>query len=309
MIGRHHASRGRSNAALFQPALATIDLAEAVRLQTIDRRTSVAIIDSGVDRRHPDLRGALTRAFDATGQGTATRPKPQDSHGTECAALVAGTGRARGVRGVAAGCGLFAVRIGFTPDGALADYVTKTSWLVAGIDWAWRHGADVLSMSFGGGPRSTPVDRAIERARTLGRGGKGCVLVAAVGNDGTARVEYPAVAAGVIGVAATRRDGRPAAFSNRGPGVDMAAPGVNLKTATVPDPAGGEPALYITDSGTSLSTPIVAGVAALILAANPELTATKVARILETTASGAKQRNHRTGAGIVNAADAVRAAR
>lgn len=291
-----------------QSALATVGLTEAWRLQAIDRNTIVAVLDCGVDASHPDLRGAITRHFNVTGHGSAIRPAPWDSHGTECAGLVAAIGRAGGLRGVAAGCGLYAIRTGYTPNRLDGIYVTKVSWQVEGIEWAWRNGAGVLSMSVVGGPRATPVVRALARARTLGRGGSGSVLVAAAGNDGAAHVAFPASAAGVLGVAATDPRGRPASFSNRGASIDLAAPGVNITTTTIPDPTENELGLYFTDSGTSLATPIVAGVAALVLAAKPSLRAGQVQALLTRTASGSKRQNPRVGAGVVNAAKAVRAA-
>jgi serine protease len=264
---------------------------------------------------HEDLRGAVAARFDSTGQGSPTDPAPWDAHGTECAALVGGTHRvSAGVKGVAAGCALASVRVGYTPT-RLGDYVTKVSWIVAGVDWAWQHGAAVLNMSFGGGPPSTPVARALDRARARGRGGKGSVLVAAVGNSGISGVEFPASHDGVIGVAALGPSDRPASFSNRGPEVDLAAPGTNVYTATIPDPVEGEKARYCQDSGTSLATPLVAGAAALVLAANPSLREAAVRQILVATArrvpgqSVSHGRNDRVGAGRLDVARAVTRAR
>ena len=292
----------------IQAALRAVRAPAAWKLQPIGPDTVVAVLDNGVLASHPDLRGAVTSAFDATRRGSARRPSPWDSHGTECAGLVGATGRAaRGIRGMAAGCAIAAVRIGYTPS-RLADYVTKVSWTVAGIDWAWQHGAAVLSMSFGGGPAATPVVRALRRARTQGRGGRGCVLVAAVGNSGVGTVEFPASSAGVVGVAAVGSSGRRAPFSNWGSQVALAAPGVNVATTTIPDPSDGEPSLYFADSGTSLSTPLVAGAAALVLAAAPKLTERAVRGLLAATASGRGRRVAKLGAGVIDAAAAVRRA-
>jgi subtilisin family serine protease len=308
IVGRALKAAVRKPAHRIQPALTTIRAAAAWRLQAIDRSTVVAVLDCGVDASHPDLRGAITRHFNVTGHGSAIRPAPWDSHGTECAGLVAAIGRPGGLRGVAAGCGLYAIRTGYTPNRLDGIYVTKVSWQVEGIEWAWRNGADVLSMSVVGGPRATPVERALARARTLGRGGSGSVLVAAAGNDGAAHVAFPASAGGVLGVAATDPRGRRASFSNWGGAIDLAAPGVNVTTTTIPDPIENELGLYFTDSGTSLATPIVAGVAALVLAAKPTLRAGQVQALLRATASGSKRPNPRVGAGVVNAAKAVCAA-
>lgn len=315
LVGRRFAAAGQGKASAVQPALRQIGIERAWRVTSGRRDVVVAVLDDGVLVSHPDLRGAIVARFDATGTGTPTRPRPWDSHGTECAALVAGRGDgATGVRGVAPGCGLAVVRVGFTPS-RLADYVTKASWLRRGVDWAWQHGgAAVLSMSFGGGPPMAPVTSALQRARRAGRGGRGCVLVAAAGNDGTAPVEYPGSLAGVIAVAATDGRDRPASFSNRGSRVGLAAPGVNLRTATIPDPAENEPGRYTTDSGTSLATPLVAAAAALVLSAEPRHSAGAVRARLLRAADRPKGlrfvrgRNDRVGAGRLNVARALGAA-
>lgn len=306
LVGRSGLSlKGRTRR--VQAALRAVGAAEAWALQSLDSDVRVAVLDCGVLGRHPDLRGATITSHDTTGRGSALKPAVWDYHGTECAGLLAATGRAPGgIRGVAAGAGLAVVRIGRTPD-PLASYVSKVSWIVAGIDWAWQHGAAVISMSFGGGPPSTPIRRALERARTAGRGGKGSVLVAAAGNSGAATVEFPACDAGVLGVASIQADGRPATFSNYGRGVDIAAPGVNITTTTIPDPDDGQPSWYMEDNGTSLSTPIVAGAAALVIAANPELSEKAVRGILTATAAG--RRSARVGAGRLDIPAAIRAAR
>lgn len=325
LLGRgilHQASS--AHLATAQPAARLIGAPAAWRLGRADPEVVIAVLDGGILTSHPDLRGTVVGAYDATGHHNP-RPHPWDPHGTSCAALVVGNHRrARGVKGVAAGCGLLAVRIGLTPT-RLADYLTKQSWIRQGIDWAWRHGAAVLSMSFGGGPPSRQITAAITRARIKGRGGRGCVLVAAAGNaaEPGAPVEYPASLASVIAVAATDARDRPQAVPTKanpwvsvsGAKVDIAAPGVGLYSATVPDPAGGSPALYTTDfSGTSAATPLVAGAAALVISANPGLTERQVRAILAATADKIKSvkfvdgRNDHVGAGRLSVAAAVRAA-
>lgn len=307
LVGPAAAAVGARAAGPVQEALRIIGMPEAWRIQPIGRDVRVAVIDCGVLGSHPDLRGTIVGRFDATRHGNPLRPPPWDSHGTECAGLVAGCGRgAKRFRGVAAGCGILVARIGRTPT-RLGDYISKVSWFVAGLDWAWKQGADVMSMSFGGGPKATPIVNALARARRLGRGGRGSVLVAAVGNSGTAAVEFPASDPGVIGVASTDRHGKPASFSNRGPAVDLAAPGVNVTTTTIPDPTEGERSWYLTDSGTSLSTPMVAGAAALLVAANPDLGERSIRQILAATALG--RRSDRVGAGRLDVPKAIRRAR
>ena len=240
--------------------------------------------------------------------------------------LAVGTNRVRrGVKGVAAGCSLMAVRVGYTPtrDG---DYLCKTAWIRRGIDWAWQHGADVISMSFGGGPRSAPVVKALDRARRRGRGGKGSVLVAAAGNsaDPGAPVEFPGSLPFVLTVGATNRKDQPQTridrtsiwVSNSGPEVNIGAPGVNNYTCTIPDPDEGE--MDLNDpgfSGTSAATPLVAGAAALLLSVNPDLTEAEVRALLCETAVKIGPaayhggRNDQVGTGRLNVLAAVRSAR
>lgn len=299
---------------------------EARRIQTGSAEVIVAVIDNGVLGTHRDLSPALAPGHDPTGKGKATAPHPWDAHGTECAGLVAGAGVGRhGVQGVGAGCRIMPVRVGYSPD-RYDGAVFKHSWIRAGIDWAWRHGAAVLSMSLGGGPPSRAVSRALERARTRGRGGKGCVLVAAAGNSATpgVPVEFPANLAGVLAVGATNRHDEPQAratrqepwISNSGPAVAIAAPGVNSYTSTVPDPEEQETALYIHDfTGTSAATPLVAGAAALLLSANPELTEQQVRDALTESAAKVgsipyhRGRNDHMGAGRLDVLGALRRVR
>lgn len=315
LIGRRFAAARGGSGAAVQSAMRQIRAAQAWRLGLAQRDVMVAILDDGVLASHPDLKGTVVAQFDATEHGSAVRPRPWDSHGTECAALIVGRGAGRGgVRGVASGCGLAVVRVGFTPTRS-DEFVTKASWLHRGIEWAWQNGASVLSMSFGGGPPMRPVAAALNRAALHGRAGKGCVLVAAAGNDGTSPVEFPGSVAGVMAVAATTASDRPASFSNRGRGVVLAAPGVDIRTATIPDPGINEPGRYITDSGTSLATPLVSGAAALVLSADPGLSAAAVRRRLRATATRprglrfVRGRNDRVGAGRLDVAAAVKGGR
>jgi kexin len=180
-------------------------------------------------------------------------------------------------------------------------------------------------MSYGGGPRSAAVVAALTRARTRGRKGRGTVLIASAGNGAEPKtpVEFPATLRWVFAVAATDDQDRPKRtltnqepwISASGAAVDIAAPGVGCYTTTVPDPTEGDPALYTSDfSGTSASTPLVAGAAALVLGANPALTERDVRRLLAATADKVRTvtwrrgHNHWVGSGRLNVGAAVRAA-
>ena len=327
VLGRHRHSTAPSAAwlAINQVPMQRIDARAAWKAKVASRAVTIAVLDCGVMASHPDLKPAIGSTWDATTGTKRQSPPPWDSHGTSCAGLAAGTrAQSAGVRGVAAGCRLMAIRIGKTPT-RLGTYVTTTSWLSRGIDWAWEHGADVLTMSYGGGPRSAAVVAALERARSRGRDGKGAVLIASAGNGDSPRtpVEFPATLGWVFAVAATDNRDRPKRtltnqepwISASGPAVDIAAPGVGCYTTTVPDPTEGETGLYTSAfSGTSASTPLVAGAAALVLGANPELTERAVRRLLAATADKVRTvtyrggRSNEVGAGRLNVGAAVRAA-
>lgn len=288
----------------------------------------IAILDEGVDSAHEDLATSIVGCYDAADNDLYQEPNPWDGHGTACAGLAAAIHNRVGVRGVAGGCSLLAVRIAYTraPDGP---WVITNSGIARAIDWCWRSGAAVLSNSWGGGAPSTRVTRAFERARTKGRNGKGCVIVVAAGNEAS-KVSYPANLPNVVCVAAsneydepkttTSHDGENWWGSNFGPQVTLAAPGVHNYTTDITGIAGYnqgplEPN-YIPDfNGTSSATPIVAGAAAMVLSANPELTEAQVRQILIDTADKVgsvtyDRRGHhpRMGFGRVNVKSAVRRA-
>ena len=161
------------------------------------------------------------------------------------------------------------------------------------ITWAHDKGAKVISMSLGGGA-STTLKSAVDYAWANG-GANGTVLVAAAGNDGDATLNYPAAYPNVVSVAATDDHDARASFSNANADVEVAAPGVDV-TSTWND--GG----YNTISGTSMATPHVAGVTALIRARYPSATAAQIVAKLDGAVDdlGAAGRDSSFGFGRVN---------
>lgn len=289
----------------------------------------IAILDEGVDFNHPDLHNAIRATFDGIDRDADQQPNPWDAHGTACAGLAAAIpNNARGVRGIGGGCSLMAARIAFSP-ARDADWVSKNEDIAAAIDWAWKNGADILSNSWGGGTPSNKIINAFERARVNGRGGKGCVIVVAAGND-AGPVDFPGILPNVLTVSASNEFDEPKTKtsadnetwwgSNFGPEVDVAAPGVHNYTTDIAGAAGynaggaldGD---YVSNfNGTSSATPIVAGVAALVLSASPNLKEAQVRRLLKQTADKVGQvvytngRNDQMGHGRVNALRAVESA-
>lgn len=310
----------------FQYAMRITRATDAWNLISPSPAVSVAILDEGVDVGHPDLSAAIRGTFDAF---SGTQPNPWDSHGTACAGLAAAIpNNGLGVRGSGGGCSLLAARIARSPQPG-ADWVSTNSGIQRAIDWAWQNGADILSNSWGGGAPSGAIINAFERARTLGRNGKGCVIVVAAGNH-SRPVDFPGNLPNVLTVSASNEFDEPKTRtsadgenwgSNFGSDVDVAAPGVHNYTTDNRGAAGynaGGGSLngdYVSNfNGTSSSTPIVAGIAALVLSANPNLREAQVRRILKQNADKVGSvlyvngRNDQMGHGRVNASRAVQAA-
>ncbi|MCK4348673.1 MAG: S8 family serine peptidase [Thermoplasmatales archaeon] len=211
----------------------------------------VAIVDTGIDYNHPDLYdNYLNTGYDFVNDDDD--PMDDKGHGTHCAGIVAAEDNALGVIGVAPGASLMAVKV---LDSSGRGYI---SWIASGITYAANEGADVISLSLGGGYDSDILENAVNYAYN----NKGCVVVAAAGNEGRRQIRdnvgYPARYDSVIAVAATTSyDTRPR-FSSTGPDVELAAPG-DYVNSTYPDDA------YASMSGTSMACPHVAGVAALVI--------------------------------------------
>lgn len=247
----------------------------------------VAVIDTGVDLDHPELASLLVQGTDMVNLGTnPTAPlgfhfegdfngvdsNPQDEvgHGTHVAGTIAClSNNAVGVAGVTWNCKIMPVRVlARIVNNANAADVRGTGSatdIAAGIRWAVDHGARVINMSLGGS-----VDTQVERDAVAYAVAHNVVVVAAMGNGGPAApTSFPAAYPDVIAVAAIDSTDHRASFSQVGPHIDISGPGVNV-FSTVWDNG------YTTMSGTSMASPHVAGVAALVLSCNPSLSATQV---------------------------------
>jgi subtilisin family serine protease len=269
-----------------QYALAKLHLPEAHALAR-GEGVKVAIIDSGIDAKHPELAGSIIDSFDALGSKEGPHV-----HGTGIAGVVAAHAK---LMGSAPAAKILAIRA-FGQAGGSAE--SSSYVILKSLDYAVAHGAQVINMSFAG-----PKDALIERGITA-TAAKGELMIAAAGNAGPKSPPlYPAANSNVIAVSATDAQDKLFAASNRGSYVALAAPGVDI---FLPAPDG----KYQITSGTSFSAAFVSGLAALMLERNPHLRADDVRAMLTSSARdlGSPGRDDEFGAGEADAFAAVKAA-
>lgn len=275
---------------------------------------TVAIIDTGVAYENhgaftqaPDLVGrAFVAPYDAvTGDGHAN---DENGHGTHVAGTIGqATNNAMGCAGIAYNCTIMPVRVlDASGSGSMA-------WVANGINWAANNGAGVVNMSLGGGG-STTLQNAVNYASGLG-----VVICAATGNSGRTGLSYPALYTPCIAVGATRFDGARARYSTYGNGIDVVAPGGDTSVDQNGDGYGdgilqqtfpqGSPTAYsyYFFQGTSMATPHVAAIAALVRSVRPAYTATQVRSAIETSCTDLGKVGYETtfGHGLVNASLAI----
>lgn len=256
----------------------------------------IAILDTGVDLSHPDLAPKLVKGYDFVNQDDS--PQDDHGHGTHVAGIAAAAGNnGIGIAGMSWGARIMPLKVlDAQGDGTYFD-------IIQAIQYAADHGARIINLSLGGSSPDPNLLAAVTYAR-----GRGCLVVAAAGNQGAALL-YPAAYAETFAVAATTDRQQRASYSNFGPGVDIAAPGGTSSVGIYSlAPGGGYASLY----GTSMATPHVSGLAALVWSMAPALTADQVVRVIEITASkvgsaayDASGWNEQLGYGQINAAAAL----
>jgi subtilisin family serine protease len=317
---------------------ADINAPEAWEITTGDPNIVIAVLDSGVDSNHPDLVNNLVPGYDF--YDNDDRPDPStdhwlNAHGTCCAGLIAARGNnGIGVAGVTWRCKIMPIRIFSVRADGTEVWTTQDDRATA-LRWAAANRADILSNSWCWGLNPLPIIYSgildVTKSGGMGRDGKGCIVLFAAGNW-IGPVRYPAKYPEVIAVGATDHNDLQSWYSDYGPELDIVAPG-----------GGGvhtydldlfytlsHGLLWTTDmlglpgwnkwnsdpntldyaekfSGTSAATPVAAGVAALVLSVDPNLTNTQVQYILERSAKdlGAPGRDDYYGWGRVDARAAL----
>jgi subtilisin family serine protease len=232
------------------------------------RGIKIAVVDQGVEKSHSDLAINIHPLSYDTETGTSPS-RLYDYHGTHCAGIAAAArNNGIGIAGVAPDAKLMAVSNRLT-----SASVNMEMKLADGINWAWSNGADIISCSWRANANDI-LDDAIGNAITKGRNRRGTIVVFAAGNDAS-EVRYPANSRPeIIAVGAIENTGNRAEYSNYGNTLDVVAPGSDVNSTLLNNSYGYK-------SGTSMATPHVAGIAALILERNPSLSLKQVSDIIE----------------------------
>jgi len=264
----------------------------------------VAVLDTGIDYTHPDLAPIYAGGIDIINNDDD--PLDDHYHGTHVSGTIAAADDEPNALdgsliGVAPKVALYAVKVLDSRGSGTSDSVA------AGIDWAAANGMDIASLSLGSSSPSSIIETAGQNAYAAG-----VLLVAASGNDGSS-VGYPAAYPEFIAVGATDSSDNIASFSNYGPELEISAPGVDILSTTPTYLSGRGPfnpgPNYDTLSGTSMATPHVSGVAALVKSADLSLTNVEIRDILTSTAEdlGDAGWDSYYGYGLVDAEAAVNA--
>ena len=263
-----------------------INLPEAWDTTTGESSIVVAVVDSGVDTNHSEFKGKIIKSYDIS---TGKKSIIGTSHGTHVAGIIGAAMDKKGVVGTAPNISLMPINIFKGSEASVFNFIQ-------GIQYAVDNGVDIINLSLYTSYYSATMDTAIQYAHS-----KGVLVVSAVGNDGKIMTAYPAALENVIAVSATNQDDSFAKFSNRGEYVDISAPGTDIIST---DTDG----MYSTMTGTSMATPFISGVSALILSKNPYLSADEVESILIKSSKdlGIKGKDNYFGYGRVDAAAALK---
>nr|WP_257041989.1 S8 family peptidase [Streptomyces sp. TLI_55] len=269
----------------------------------------IAVLDTGVDATHPDLKDQV---IEAKNFSTAADATDHFGHGTHVASIAAGTGaKSNGkYKGVAPGAKILNGKV--LDDTGSGD----DSGILAGMEWAAAEGADVVNLSLGG--QDTPEIDPLEAEVNKLSAEKGILFAIAAGNSGPESIGSPGSADAALTVGAVDDQDKLAFFSSTGPRVgdgaikpDVTAPGVDItaaaaKGSVIDQEVGENPAGYLTISGTSMATPHVAGAAAILKQEHPDWTYTELKGALTGSAKGGKYTPFEQGAGRIAVDKAIK---
>lgn len=265
----------------------------AWKLVNQKREVKVAVLDTGIDYNHPDLKNRVLKSDGYNFIGNNSDPMDDNGHGTHVSGIIAA--EANNGIGISGVVGTLDVKI--IPVKVLDSNGEGQSDIVAtGIKYAVDKGADIINLSFGGVGESDQIKDALTYAKS-----KGVFVVAASGNENTDCSNYePAGDVNAYTVSAIDNNFKKASFSNYGSNVEIAAPGIKI-VSTVP--GGG----YEAWDGTSMSAPIVSGIAAMLKAQKPSISPDEIRDALDSTAQDilTKGKDKQSGYGLINAYKAI----
>jgi subtilisin family serine protease len=278
----------------FQWNLRRIGMERAWDLRPDASDVIVAVLDTGVDLQHPDLKANLLTDLGYDFLDDLPSPQDDESHGTAVSGIIGAIGNNHeGVTGVAWHVKILPIKAlnsqGRGPDSAM----------VKAIVYAADNGAKIINISSTGTRYSAALETAVQYAQD-----KGALIVAAAGNTGNGdnAVDYPAAFDGVVAVAAIDDKDQLASFSQRQSYVSLSAPGVDVPSTAW---AGAGRGLYASQSGTSIAAPHVSGAAAILWALRPDLSASDIANALLNNTDKVSSTDMGYGAGILNVARSV----
>ena len=256
-----------------------------------------------MDSEHPDLEDDLVSGYDSVDEDYTTDPYYDWAHGTCCAGLAAAsTNNNLGIAGVGYNCKIMPLQASHDED------LSNSSNFAAAINWAWNHGADIISIS-AYTTTADAVNNAINSATSSGRSGKGCIVVNCAGND-NGSIVFPGQHPKVLTVGATDQNDSRMSYSNYGSALNVMAP-TNVYTTDMTGEAGKTLSDYYNSfGGTSAATPQVAGLAGLILSVDNSLDEGEVRDIICYTSDdkGSPGWDQYYGWGRINAYSAVKCA-
>ncbi|GAA3869158.1 S8 family serine peptidase [Streptomyces lacrimifluminis] len=269
----------------------------------------IAVLDTGVDATHPDLKNQVIAAKNFS---MATTTTDKYGHGTHVASIAAGTGAKSGgkYKGVAPGAKILNGKV--LDDNGSGD----DSGIVAGMEWAAEQGAQVVNLSLGG--QDTPEVDPLEATVNKLSAEKGILFAIAAGNSGPESIGSPGSADRALTVGAVDDKDLLADFSSTGPRVgdgaikpDVTAPGVDISAASakgslIEAEVGENPAGYVSISGTSMATPHVAGAAAILKQEHPDWTYAEIKGALTGSAKGGKYTPFQQGSGRIQVDKAIK---
>ncbi|MFJ3303282.1 S8 family serine peptidase [Streptomyces sp. NPDC086549] len=269
----------------------------------------IAVLDTGVDATHPDLKDQVIESKNFSAAADAT---DHFGHGTHVASIAAGTGAKSGgkYKGVAPDAKILNGKV--LDDTGSGD----DSGILAGMEWAAQQGASVVNLSLGGydTPEIDPLEAEVNKLSTE----KGILFAIAAGNEGPESIGSPGSADSALTVGAVDKKDKLADFSSTGPRVgdgaikpDVTAPGVDITAAAAPGSVidkevGEKPEGYLTISGTSMATPHVAGAAAILKQEHPDWGYAELKAALTGSAKGGKYTPFQQGSGRIAVDKAIK---